>query len=302
MISFDLLAAFCSAARQQSFAGAARDLGLSPSAIAKNIARLENQLDMRLFHRTTRQVTLSPDGENIYDLAQQVLECVEALEATAGSAQKGARGILRIDMPNVYGRRVILPALLRLKTQHPDLGIDARFSDHVVDIVKEGLDLAVRIGHLADSSLIARNIDHQSVAVYASPDYLEEHGAPLSPADLTGHSCLLFRLPSSGRNRPWQFRKGKRSLSWMPESDIELADGEALVQAAMDGFGLIQVPTYIASEQVKRKRLVEVLAKYRPTPTPISLVYPSHRHVPLRVRAVIEALTEEAALPDVEVC
>ena len=292
MISLDLIVSFASAARHASFAGAARELGLSPSTVAKNVARLEAQLGMRLFHRTTRRVTLSQDGEDMYERCDRILEDVESFEAAATEAHSGTRGTLRIDMPTTYGRQVILPVLMNLMERHSALKIDARFSDQVVDIVKEGLDAAVRIGQLGDSSLVGREIDQQFIRIYVSPTYLARHAQPGSPDELRKHTCLLFRLSSSGRDRPWQFRSGKRNFSLIPASDMRLGDGEALVQAAAAGLGLIQVPTYLAEHEVKRGRLVEILQKYRPAPLPISLVYPSHRHIPLRVRVLADALAE----------
>ena len=296
MTGLDLIVSFASAARHASFASAARELGLSPSAVAKNIARFEAQLGIRLFHRTTRQVTLSQDGEDMYARCQRILEDVESLEAAATEARSGPRGTLRIDMPVTFGRRVVLPVLMKLMARHPALKIDARFSDQVVDIVKEGLDAAVRIGPLADSSLVGREFDQQFIWTYASPAYLARHGEPGSPDELTKHTCLLFRLPSSGRDRPWQFHFGKRDFSLMLESGMRLGDGEALVQAAAAGLGLLQVPTYFAEHDVKRGRLVEILQRYRPAPLPISLVYPSHRHIPLRVRALADALAQRHSL------
>jgi DNA-binding transcriptional LysR family regulator len=247
---------------------------------------------MRLFHRTTRQVTLSQDGEDIYERCQRILEDVESLEAAATAVRSEARGTLRIDMPVTYGRKVILPVLLKLLTRHPALRIDARFSDQIVDVIKEGLDAAVRIGALADSNLIGREFDRQFIRTYASAVYVARHGEPGSPAELVKHRCLLFRLPSSGRVRPWQFHAGKQNISLIPEGALRLGDGEALIQAAAAGLGLVQAPTYFADNEVQRGRLVEVLRRYRPPPLPISLVYPGGRHVPLRVRALAEALTQ----------
>lgn len=293
MTSLDLIISFDSAARHESFAGAARELGLSPSAVAKNIARLEGQLGLRLFHRTTRRVTLSQDGSDIHARCQRILEAVESLESAAAEVRSGVRGTLRIDMPVTYGRQVILPVLMKLMAQYPALRVDARFSDHVVDVIEEGLDAAVRIGSLADSTLIAREFDQQLICTYASPDYLARHGEPHSPGGLAEHACLLFRLPSSGRDRPWQFRSGKRQFSITPKGVLRLGDGEALFQAATAGLGIIQGPTYFAQQMVKQGRLVEILHTHRPAPLPISLVYPSNQHIPLRVRALAEALGEQ---------
>jgi DNA-binding transcriptional LysR family regulator len=290
--SLGLIVSFASAARHASFAGAARDLGVSPSAVSKNVARLEAQMRVRLFHRTTRQISLTPDGEELYERCQRILEDVEALEATAATTRTGLRGTLRIDTPITYGRLVMLPVLATLRRRHPELRIDARYSDQVVDIIKEGLDAAVRIGPLADSRLVGRMIDQQIIWTCASPAYLRRHGNPDSPDDVMTHTCLTFRMPSSGRDRPWEFRRGRRDYVLNPQSAMRIGDGEALVQAAVAGLGLIQVPGYIAEQEVRRRRLVEILEDYRPAPLPISLVYPSHRHIPLRVRALADAIAE----------
>ncbi len=296
MISIDLLVSFTAAARHASFASAARELGHSPSAVAKNIARLESQLGVRLFHRTTRQVTLSSEGERLFTRANRVLEEIALIEGDAAGTVASPSGTLRIDMPVTYGREVVLPVLIRLMARHPELKIDARFSNHVVDIIKEGLDAAVRIGPLNDSRLVGRMFDQQLISTYASPAYIEARGMPESPQALTGHTCLLFRIPASGRDRPWQFQSGKRDYSLHPESDIRLGDGEALVKAAAAGLGLIQVPQHMAQPEVDRGTLVEVMQKQKPAPLPISLIYPSRRHIPLRVRVLADALANRATV------
>lgn len=293
MPSLDLIASFVYAARHSSFAGAARELDLSPSAVAKNVARLESGLGLRLFHRTTRQVTLTHDGEEAFDRCRRVLEAVESLDALGEAQGRGARGTLRIDLPITYGKRFVLPVLAGLMARHPALKVDARFSDRYADIVKEGLDAAVRVGALADSQFVARPFDQQSLILCASPRYLATHGTPRTPGDLARHACILFRMPTSGRDRAWEFLVGGRPRSFVPESVIRMGDGEALVQAAAAGLGICQVPDNIAAEEVAHGAVVEVLARYRPAPMPISLVYPSRLHVPLRVRLLAEALAKE---------
>lgn len=290
MPSLDLLASFVSAARHAGFAGAARELGHSPSAVAKNVARLEAELGVRLFHRTTRQVSLTPDGQEMLDRCARIVDEVDALETAAAGAKSEVRGTLRIDAPVAYGHGVVLPVLASLLTRFPQLELDARFSDHVVDLIREGLDAAIRIGPLADSRLVGRRIDEQTLLTCASPGYLQRHGAPKKPEDLTRHRCLLFRLPSTGRDRPWQYRRGKRSIQWTPEGNMRLGDGESLLKLAVADLGVIQLPHYIAEPALQAGALVEVLREYRPAPTPISLVYPSHRLVPPRVRAFADAL------------
>ena len=146
------------------------------------------------------------------------------------------------------------------------------------------------LDRLADSGLIARTIDQEVLWTCASPAYLQDHGEPKTPDHLSTHTCVLFRLPSTGRAWPWRYRIGNRDVTHLPESDVRLGDGEALVEAAVAGPGLVQVPSYIAEREMERGRLVEVLQDYRPAPTPISLVYPANRHVPPRVKALADAL------------
>jgi len=290
MPGIDLIAAFVSAARHASFAGAARDMGLSPSAVAKNVTRLEQALGVRLFQRTTRQISLSPDGQEILDHCTRIMEDMAALEAAAAGARADVRGTLRIDMPAIYGHRIVLPVLAQLAHRYPQLKLDARFSDQVVDIVKEGLDAAIRVGPLTDSRLVGREFDRQVIWTCASPDYLARRGTPAKPEDLASHACLRFRMPSSGRDRPWQFRAGRRDLTLAPDGGLQLGDGEALVRAAAAGLGIVQVPDYMAAPLVEAGELVEILGAFRPLPAPISLVYPSHRQVPPRVRVLLEGL------------
>lgn len=290
MPSLDLLTAFVAAARHAGFAAAARELGQTPSAIAKSVARLEAELGIRLFHRTTRQVSLTPDGAAVLDRCAHIVDEVGALQAAAAGAKTGVRGTLRVDAPVAYGHAVVLPAVTELLRQHPALRIDLRFSDECVDLIREGLDAAIRIGPLADSRLVARRIDEQSLVTCASPVYLARHGTPASPDDLVRHRCLLYRVPSSGRDRPWDYRQGGRATSVTPAGDVRLGDGAALTRLAVAGLGLVQVPDYYAQPALASGSLVEVLASWRPAPTPIALVYPSNRQVPPRVRAFGEAL------------
>lgn len=287
--------AFATAARNGSFAKAARELGQTPSNVAKSIARLETQLGVKLFHRTTRQVTLTPDGQNLFDQCQRILEEVEALRTVAAGARGEPAGTLRIDAPITYARRVILPVLARLMERHPQLKIDARLSDRFADIVREGLDAVVRIGPLEDSRFVAKTIGQQHLVVAASPAYLARHGTPRTPDDLGQHHCVVFRPPSSGRDRPWQFRVDGADVEVAPASRMRLSDGEALLDAALHGLGLVQTPDYMAAEAVNAGRLVEVLREFRPPAMPINVVYPSSRMLPPRVRAFIDALSERGA-------
>jgi DNA-binding transcriptional LysR family regulator len=289
--------AFASAARHTSFAGAARELALSPSAVAKSISRLEAQLGVRLFYRTTRQVSLTPDGRTLFEQCQRVLQELEVLKSVAAGARSAPTGLVRVSAPLTFGKYVLLPVIQRLMEQHPGLRFDLRLTDLLEDIVREGLDAAIRVGELSDSSLVARPFSQQLLTLCASPQYLKAHGKPKSPDDLQQHACMVFRLPSSGRDRPWEFRVKGEAVKLNPSSRLRLSDGEALVSAAIAGVGLMQVPHYMTEAALADGRLVECLAEFRPAPVPISIVHAGSRVVPPRVRVLIDALTDTASAP-----
>ncbi|MFT3858633.1 MAG: LysR family transcriptional regulator [Aquabacterium sp.] len=282
--------AFAQTARRQSFAAAARDLGTSPSAVAKSVARLEERLGVKLFHRTTRKVSLTPDGERLYDRCERLLAEVEDLEADAAGVRASPAGTLRIDVPVTYGRRFVVPVLTRLAMAHPGLQLDIRLQDGFADIVKEGLDMAVRVGKLQDSSLVARRIDVQQLIFVASPAYLKAHGVPATAEALSGHVAVCFRQPSSGRIRPWQVRAGRRTIELRPGCRVQISDGDGMVAAAIEGMGIAQVPDYMAEEALARGLLVELLPGLRPAPMDIHVVVPTARLMPARVRLALKAL------------
>ncbi|TAL72341.1 MAG: LysR family transcriptional regulator [Burkholderiaceae bacterium] len=281
--------AFAETAKHGSFAAAARELGSAPSTLAKAVARLEESLAVRLFFRTTRQVSLTPDGERLYQRCQRILSEIEDLHADAAGARATVTGTLRIDLPIVYGRRILLPVLARLKRQYAGLELDVRLQDGYVDLVKDGIDLAVRVGALQDSSLVGRRFASQTLLLVASPPYLAAHGNPASLRALERHAAILFRMPTSGRDRPWQFVQRGRAATLRPRAGTRLNDGEGMVHAAQLGLGLAQLPDYMVAQELRDGSLVEVLPSLRPQAMPISVVYPSQRLVPLRVRVVTEA-------------
>lgn len=282
--------AFAQTARRGSFAAAARDLGSSPSTVAKSVGRLEASLGVKLFHRTTRQVSLTPDGERLFRRCERVLAEVEDLQAEAAGTRVAPSGTLRVDLPTTYGRRVVLPLLARLAEAHPQLQLDVRLQDAYADLVRDGLDLAVRIGALQDSRLVARRIDWQQIILVASPAYLAVHGTPANPEDLSHHRTIVFRMPSSGRNRPWQLRECRRTVELHPDHGVQVNDGEGMVIAAACGLGITQVPDYMVRGEIADGTLVEVLRDRRPAAMPISAVVPSTRLMPPRVKLALEAL------------
>jgi DNA-binding transcriptional LysR family regulator len=286
------LLAFSETAKRGSFAAASRELGTTPSTLAKSVKRLEGSLGLRLFHRTTRQVSLTPDGERLFARCQRVLAELEALQTDASGVSAQPSGLLRIDMPIVLGRRIVLPMLAELVRRHPALELDVRLSDAYVDLVKDGIDVAVRVGTLSDSTLVARRFASHDLVLAAAPAYLAQRGTPGKVEDLAAHDAILFRMPTSGRERPWELSVGGRTVTLHPAARFRFNDGEAMVQAARMELGLVQVPDYMVSDAIAEGALVELLPQLRPPTVPIHAVIPANRMVPARVRAFLDALQE----------
>ena len=293
MAGLQSLMAFAETARHGSFARAARELGLSPSAVAKSVARLEDDLGVRLFHRTTRKVALTSEGHELHARCRTIVDEFDSLRDAAAGARGAPSGTLRINVPIVLGRCVYVPKLAALVRRHPGIALDVSFSDRYADIVSEGLDAAVRIGQLSDSSLVARRIGEQRLAVVAAPHYLAAHGVPAHPSELERHACMSFRLPTSGKPRAWEFVEGRRRVDWVPKSTVIMNDGEGLLAAAVAGLGLTQLPDYLATAALQAGQVRTVLEDFAPPPLPISVVYPSARRVTPRLRALLEELSAQ---------
>ena len=284
--------AFVRTARHGSFAAAARELGAAPSTLAKAVGRFEAQIGVRLFHRTTRKVQLTPDGERLFQRCERVLGELQALEADASGSRAQAVGVLRLDLPVFYGKFVVLPRLAEWIEAHPGLTLDVRLSDAPVDVVQEGVDLAVRIGAMRDSSLVARRIDWQGLSLCASPAYLARRGTPRKVEELSGHDAVVFRMPGSGRSRPWQFRSRGTAVELRPSPKVMVNETEGLLEATQLGLGLCQLPDYVVADAIASGALVELLPGCQPPRLPISLVYPGSRLLPARVRLAIECLVQ----------
>lgn len=290
MLALQPLLAFSETAKLGGFAAAARALSTSPSALAKAVGRLEESLGLRLFHRTTRQVTLTADGERLFQRCQRVLAELEELQSDVAGARAGPSGTLRIDMPIVFGIEIMLPILARLVEQHPKLSLDVRLSDAFVDLVKEGIDVAICVGEMSDSTLMARRFSSQTLVLVAAPSYLARLGAPRSIDELPKYRHIVFRMPTSGRDRPQQFSVNGKVVALHRESSIRLSDGTAMAKAAMLGLGLAQVPDNMVHRELASGQLVEVLPQHRPPIMPIQAVTPSNRLIPSRVRVLLDAL------------
>lgn len=283
----DLLA-FVRVADAHSFTTAAEKLGMTRSAIGKCIARLEQGLGVRLLNRSTRSVSMSDDGQLFYEHAQRILSEVDNATDAMASRQTAPRGRLRIDLPVSLGRRHIMPVLRRYLQRWPDVQADVSFSDDYTDLVRDGIDVAIRIGGDADSRLVRRVLAPHRLITCASPGYLERHGAPPSLESLHSHQTLCFT--HAGHQVPWRFSVHGQERLVSVTGRLRLAHTEALRDAALAGDGIAQLGAFLVAGDLQSGRLAAVLEPWaRPGPAVVA-VYPHRRHLSPKVRLLIDEI------------
>ena len=272
-----------------SFSRAADRLDLSKASVTAHIAALESRLGVKLLNRTTRRLSLTDDGASYLDHVRRVLADVQETDAMLAAGRSVPRGVLRVDMPVTLGRQYIVPALPRFAAQYPELQVIALLEDRRTNLVEEGIDAAVRNGPLSDSSLVARRVYEARRATYASPDYLAVHGEPKTPAQLDAHSCLGLFAVARGDIFDWAFEKDGERVVHRPGSRLTVSNGEAMVDAAVNGAGIVQTLDMFASRWVASGALRPILVDWQsPDPYPISVVYPQGRHLSAKVRAFVD--------------
>ncbi|WP_199098100.1 LysR family transcriptional regulator [Dyella sp. ASV21] len=289
---FGDIAAFVSAVKTGSFTAAASSLGLTRSAIGKSIVRLETQLGVRLLNRTTRKLSLTDEGAIVYDRWRQILDELEDVDATMALRRSHPTGTLKLMSPPSFGQRHILPIIHAYLKQWPELQTELWFTDRTVDLVEEGLDIAVRIGAPRDDSqILTRTVAWQQFVVCASPAYLARRGTPQTPADLADHDTMVYL--SGDRPRVWHLQTPSGPYVYEGPGLMNTDSSEAMRQSALAGFGLAYLANYLVGDDLRAGTLVEVLHAFRPPPDPIRLVYPSRRHLPPRTRAFIDLLVQQ---------
>lgn len=270
------------------FQKAAHTLSLPRSSVTMTIQRLEQHLGVRLINRTTRQLKLTPDGEAYYERCRQILSDVEAVESGLREGRRRASGRLRVDMPASIGRTVILPALPSFQEHFPDIDLVMGMNDRLVDLVQEGVDCVIRAGALPDSSLIARRIGSFRWVVCAAPSYLSRHGEPQTLSDLEQHTAIGYSSSRTGRPEGWAFNDGGAAAIVTMRTGLVVDETFALRDLATAGFGLARLSDFIIADNVRRGELKEVLGAYVPEPVPVSVLYPSSRHLSPAVRAFVD--------------
>jgi DNA-binding transcriptional LysR family regulator len=287
---------FCKAAEAHSFTAAAEQAGTTPSAISKAVRRLESQLGVKLFERTTRAIRLTEDGNGYYETCRQALRNIEQAELALTHGRTRPKGTLRLSVPSSYGIVKVVPRIPRYVERYGyEVRVVVNLSNAMAEFVTEGCDLAIRLGRIADSRVVARRLHEAQYCVVASPAYLRRHGVPRKPDDLRNHQCIHLVLPDTGRVLPWQFSDGKRTWDTNVPSTLSVDHPLAVVTAAVAGGGLARLLDFTVADELKSGKLVEVLAGFRPASVPVSVVYPSHRLLPAKVRTFIDFLLEDDA-------
>ncbi|MHC8354535.1 LysR family transcriptional regulator [Pseudomonas sp. LB3P81] len=286
------LIAFARAASLGSYTAAARALSVSPSAVSKSVQRLEEHFGLKLFSRTTRSLTLTPEGRDLYERALRILREVEDIDQAAVASRAEPSGTLKVTAPLPIGLNILAPALPRFRERYPKLGIDLRLGDQFSDIIEQGIDVALRVGNLADSRLISRPLAPHRIGAFASPDYLARRGTPREPEDLMQHDCVNFRYQSSGQMLRWPYQAGERTAEITPDATIvvDVSDAVAAVLAAGGGVGIS--PNYVAAPYVKRGELIPVLPQFALDRATITALWPESRRGSPNVKVFVEFLLE----------
>lgn len=290
------MTAFVRAVEREGFSPAARDMGVTPSAVSKLVTRLERKLGVALLHRTTRRLALTPEGEVFFARASAIVDAVADAEHEVMRFGERPRGKLRMNVGVAFGTYVLVPALAEFKGKYPEIEIELTLSDHVVDLVEAGADLGVRVGPLPDANLVARKLGDLTRYVCAAPSYLARRGIPRTPEDLAAHDCLTLKDVSG--QREWPFAGGDGVRQVPVRGSIAVNNAETLYELALLGLGIIRLSDIIVGPAVRDGRLVPLLvAEHRAEPLPLYAVYPAGRFRPLKVGVMIDFLVEKCAGP-----
>lgn len=286
------MAAFVRAVEKGGFSPAARELGLTPSAISKLVTRMENRLGVRLLNRTTRKLALTPEGEAFFHRASRILADIEEAENEVARFRAHPRGRLRLNVGTAFGSHQLVPALPEFLARYPEIEVELTMTDRIVDLVEEGADVGLRTGHLADSSLVSRKICDMERVICASPAYLERHGRPRRPEDLLAHNCLVIAGAPQFQRWPFRFADGVREVA--VTGNVSANNAETLVQLAVNGLGIIRLADVIVGGAIGRGELEPVLAQsHHVEALPLHAVFPHGRHRSPRVAAFVAFLLEK---------
>ncbi|AGS26607.1 LysR family transcriptional regulator [Rhizobium etli] len=291
------IVAFARAASLGSYTAAARSLSVSPSAISKSVQRLEERLGVRLFTRTTRSLALTSEGRELHEHALRLLREAEAIEQAAVASRAEPAGLIKVTAPLPVGIHILAPALPRFRALYPRVSVDLRIGDQFADLIEEGIDVAIRVGDLADSRLITRKLGPNRISAFASPAYLERRGVPMRPEDLAQHDCVNFRYQSSGQMLRWHFKLGDNIVEILPNSTLILDNSDGVAAAVAAGGGIGISPIYVAAPFLRRGEFVAVLKDYAIDRTEVTALWSESRRGNPNVKAFVRFLIELFSSP-----
>ncbi|WP_076593542.1 LysR family transcriptional regulator [Herminiimonas arsenitoxidans] len=295
MDNLSSLNVFVHAGEARSFTAAGQQLGISASAVSKAIVRLEERLGVRLFHRSTRAINLTPEGALFLERCRRILCEVEAAEAELLQTQSAPQGKLRISMPSLSVK--FMSGLAKFQSRYPDVALDIDCSDRLVDVIEEGFDAVIRTGKPSDSRLMARTLGSYRRIIVGSPEYFERNGRPLQPEDLRHHACLLYRFPSTGKLDVWSLSRNGEPLAIDLSASMMTNSLNPQVCFAEQGIGLACVPDLTIQRQLDEGKLISVLDEYNQERTPLNILWPSSRHLSPKLRVFVDFVAENLTLP-----
>ncbi len=292
MDRFDTMLAFTRVVELKSFTKAATSLNLPKATVSAQVIALEKRLRVKLLNRTTRHVSVTPDGAGYYERAVRLLGELEETEASVSHAAMSPKGRLRVDVPGSVGRRIIAPALDDFFARYPEIDLELGCTDRPVDLVHEGIDCVIRGGDIHDESLVARRLGDFRMLTYAAPSYLAKHGEPQNLEDLERHQMIAFASPKTGKVFPLIYEKNDVQTVVQGIQRISINDADSCAAAACSGIGLVQLPAFIAQEYVDSGHLVAIMKNYPSELVPVWILYPPNRHLSTKVRAFAEWAAE----------
>ena len=288
-MQWDGISEFVYVAESESFTQAAKKLAISTAQVSRQVSALEKRLNSKLFYRTTRKVSLTEEGRIFYQHCRGVLDGLDAAERAITNLQSKPQGRIKLTAPVTYGEQQVLPLVNDFMRQYGDIEVSAYLSNQRVDLVEEGYDLAIRLGKLSDSSMMAKKLGARTNYICASPDYLNRQGIPHSLSELSKHSCLLGTLDY------WHFCEAGRERNIRVTGRLRYNSGHGLVDAALKGLGVVQLPDYYVQHHLQSGALITLLDNYREPDEGIWAVYPQNRHLSPKIRLLVDYLAEHLA-------
>lgn len=283
-MNFNGISEFVSVAELESFTKAAQRIQQSTAHVSRSISALEQRLNIKLLYRTTRKVSLTQEGKLFYQHCRSILDSLDEAEQVVTQLQRKPKGKIKLTAPVTYGEQRILPLVNDFLAIHQDIEISAHITNQQIDLVEQGYDLAIRLGHLPDSTLMAKKLGQRKHYLCAAPSYIDKFGQPHSISELKNHNCLLGTLDY------WRFKSNTGEKTIRVKGSIQYNSGISLVDAALKGLGLVQLPDYYVEAYIQRGQLVSLLAQHQEPDDGIWAIYPQNRHLSPKIRALVDYL------------